>query len=391
MTTENYHISMQKKIKILSIINTLTTGGAEQVLVNTLPELQKLDIDCEVAIFFDKDDLAKDLEKHGIKVHRLRFTYKWNIIAGLFKLHRLLKKNQYDIIHAHLPLAYLYAGLIKPFHSKIKIVTTFHNLIFLYYPPNTLCKKIGLKIGSIIVNKFIDNNTACSQAVAEHCQHFLSLPKIDVIYNGFPLEELYFPNHTTLPILADLFLPYKPKFIAVTPCRVTIQKGHHYLLEAIQLLDKEKLEIGFIFIGNGSEYAKISAAIHYKKLDKWVVQLPAVQQSQLFKIIKMADVVILPSIIEGFPLVIGESMSLGKPVIATEISGVPELIDHGKEGMLVPSKDPVSLAQAIELMVINPKMRDELVKNAKEKIKQFNILTIARQWKIYYEEILHDR
>jgi len=66
-------------MKILSVIESLGIGGAERILVNTLPELQKLGLDCEVVTLFERNDLAEELEEHGIKVHRLNLSYKWNI------------------------------------------------------------------------------------------------------------------------------------------------------------------------------------------------------------------------------------------------------------------------------------------------------------------------
>jgi len=380
---------MAGTIKLLTVIETLGQGGAERVLVNTLPALQKLGIECEVATLFDPDDLAKELDSEGIKVHRLHLSYKWNIIEGVFKLNQLLKNNRYDIVHAHLFFAIFYTGLLKVFFPLIKTVSTFHNLTFSLYPPNTLWKKIRIKIESLIVKKFIDRNTACSEAVAKHYKHFLSLSRVDVIYNGFSLETLnLFPNEI-LPNLSDYFSLQKPNLILVTPGRAHIQKGHHYLLEAIQLLNKDKLKIGFLFIGDGPEYENISVEIRSKKLEKWVTQLHAVEQRALFKIVLASDIVILPSISEGFPMVIGEAMSLGKPIIATKVSGIPELIDDRKEGLLVPAKNPVQLAKSIELMIQDSVLRNRMAENAKKKVADFDLQIITKQWKRYYEGMLN--
>lgn len=378
-------------MKILFLIETLGNAGAERVLANTLPELKKLGIDCEVAILFDRDDLAEELEMQGIIVHRLNLSYKWNIIEGVAKLNQLLKSDYYDILHAHLFFAIFYAGLSKIFFSSLKTVSTFHNLTFSLYPPNTLWKRIRIKIESLIVNNLIDRNTACSEAVAEHYKHFLSLPTIDVIYNGFPLKNFHLLDNDSLPTLSDLFSPHKPNFIAVTPGRAHIQKGHGYLLEAIELLDREKLDIGFIFIGDGPEYNEIASQISSKSLDQLVVQLHAVEQSELFRIILSSDIVILPSISEGFPMVIGEAMSLGKPIISTTVSGIPELIKNGEEGLLVPAEDPIQLAASIKMMIDDSELRMMLAENAKKKIIQFDIVTIAVQWKEFYESILNSR
>ena len=88
-------------------------------------------------------------------------------------------------------------------------------------------------------------------------------------------------------------------------------------------------------------------------------------------------------------MVVGECMALGKPIVATGISGVVDMIEDKKEGLLVPSKDSPSLAKAIERLYNDEVLRNSLVKNAKEKIKQFDTKIIAKQWKKYYEEMLN--
>ena len=93
---------MGKQIKVLSVIDTLGSGGAERVLVNTLLELSKMGIECEVVILFSKDDLANELKGHGIKVHKLFLSNKWNIFEGMYKLNILVKSSNFDIVHAHL-------------------------------------------------------------------------------------------------------------------------------------------------------------------------------------------------------------------------------------------------------------------------------------------------
>ena len=165
-------------MRVLSVIETLGNGGAERVLVNTLPELQRLGIECEVAILFDRDDLADELEAKGVKVHRLDLRYRWNVIEGIFKLMVLVKENNYDIIHAHLFFAYFYSGLVKLFNTKVKTVTTFHNLGYDTYPANTMIKKLRKKLDACVVNCLIDHKVAVSSAVKEHYSRHLNIPDV---------------------------------------------------------------------------------------------------------------------------------------------------------------------------------------------------------------------
>lgn len=375
-------------MNILFIIDTLGRGGAERVLVNTLPELQNLGIKCEVAILFDKDDLARELETYDIKVHKLNLSYKWNFFEALYKLHKLLRIGNYEIIHAHLFFAHFYTALIKIFHPKIKTLTTFHSLTFEIYPPNTLWKKIRLKMESYLLNHFIDKYTACSKAVATHYEQFLNLNNTDVIYNGFNLDhddQIFISNKNEI---LEYFPFPKPKLVSITPGRAHVAKGHKYLLEAIKSFDDDYLDIGFLFIGDGPEFENIKQEISSKELEKRVIQINALDQKKLFSLLSSCDMVILPSIIEGFPMVLGEAMSFGIPIIATNISGIPELVENEKEGLLVDPKDPYQLAQVIKQMSENQEMRRKMSQNAMKKIQFFDLDVIAKQWKKYYESLL---
>ena len=379
---------MPRRIKLLSVIETLGNGGAERVLVNTLLELQKLGIDCEVAILFDKDDLAHELEAKGIKVHRLGLSYKWNVFEGVSKLYKLVKSNNYDIVHAHLFFAYLYTGLVKMIHSKIKTITTFHNLGYNTYPANDILKKLRKKIDAFIVNKFIDKKTAVSGAVKKHYEEHLHVQDIDVIYNSFPLEEIgKYEIDDRDEVLKKYVMTSPYDTFSITPGRLVKEKGHKYLLEAIERLEKN-MKLCHFMVGSGPLENEIVAMIQNMKLDN-VILLPALEQSELFKLLKACDIVVIPSISEAFGLVVGEAMIMKKPIVATKVDGIVEMIENEKEGLLVPPKDPQSLADAIERLYYDKQLCESLAGNAAEKIKKFDVKIVAKQWQAYYAEMLN--
>jgi glycosyltransferase involved in cell wall biosynthesis len=369
---------------LLSIIETLTRGGAERVLVNTLPELQKLGIKCEVAILFKRDDLAKELESKGIKVHRLNLSYKWNIIEGVYKLSKLIKKNHYDIVHAHLFFAYFYTGLIKAIKPKIKTITTFHNLGFDEYPANTFLKKVRKKMEIIIINKFFDKTTAVSYAVKKHYQKHLNQKNIDIIHNSFPILE--FKKYKNKKIDKDDFLNTDNHFTILTPGRFVEKKGHIYLIEAINILNQKYTDLYFIFVGRGPLKASLE-----KKVPSNVKILSEIEHKKLMQMYNKVDLIVIPSIYEAFGLVVGEAMIMEKPIVATNVDGIVDMITDKKEGLLVPPKDSNTLADAIERLYKDKDLREILAKNAKEKIKQFDTKIIAKQWKKYYEKLLEEK
>jgi glycosyltransferase involved in cell wall biosynthesis len=378
-----------KSIKLLTVIETLGKGGAERVLVNTLPQLQKEGIACEVAILFERDDLAEELERYGIKVHRLHLSYKWNIFEGIYKLNRLVKDKHYDIIHAHLFFSYFYTGLIKIFHSKIKTVTTFHNLGYNIYPANTVIKKLRKKLDAFVVSKLIDNKVAVSNAVKKHFEKHLNIPQTDLIFNSFPLDKI--DSRLTVQskrIMERYINMHRYDVFSITPGRLVKEKGHHYLLEAMEKLQNSDVNLCHFIVGSGPLERTIKREIEIKKLSN-VILLSDMNQEKLFALIKVCDFAVIPSVSEGFGMVVGEAMALGVPVIASNINGITDLVETEKQGLLIPSKDSNALAEAIEKLYKDKALQASLAKNAKEKIKQFDTKVIAKQWKVYYEEMLN--
>lgn len=376
-------------MKILFVIETLGNGGAERVLVNTIPELRKFDIECEVAMLFERDDLAEELESKGIKVYRLHLSYKWNIIEGIFKFNTLLKDNNYDIIHAHLFFAYFYTGLVKLLYPKIRTVTTFHNLAYNTYPANTLIKKLRKKLDAFVVDRLIDKKVAVSNAVREHYSKHLNIPKVDPIFNSFPLGAIESGlDVERVEVLKKYTDVEKYDIFSITPGRLVKEKGHHYILEAMESVNTKDINLCHFIVGAGPLEEEIRREIREKELSN-VILIAGLQQKDLFRLIRVSDYIVIPSISEGFPMVVGECMALGKPIVATEISGVVDMITNEKEGLLVPSKDSKALTLAIERLYTDTVLRNVLATNAKEKIKQFDTTIIAKQWKAYYEEMLN--
>lgn len=379
---------MSKNIKLLSVIETLGSGGAERVLVNTLPELKKIGIECEVAILFDKDDLAKELELESIKVHRMYLSNKWNIIKGVYRLNNIIKKNCYNIIHAHLFFAYFYTGLVKILHPSINTATTFHNLGYNTYPANTLWKKIRKRIDSFIVNKLIDNKIAVSNATKNHYAYHLNIDNVDLISNSFPLSSINTYLKTNRDETLKKYVDIKKfQYFSITPGRLVKEKGHEYLIEAIQEVNENTVGLCHFIVGSGPLKDKINTSIRKKKLTN-IIQISCLAQNELFELVKACDFVIVPSISEGFGMVIGEAMALEKPCVATEINGIVDLVENGITGLLVPSRDSKALAEKIERLCLNKDLRNKLSKNAKENIKKFDTENIAKQWKVYYEGVV---
>ena len=137
-------------------------------------------------------------------------------------------------------------------------------------------------------------------------------------------------------------------------------KGHRFLVEACRLLERRGVSYEARFVGEGEEHGRISEAIANAGLQARVRLLGYQPQHVVSELLRDADVVVLPSVVtgegmmEGIPVSLMEALATGKPVVATAVSGVAELVRHEETGLLVPQRDPTALADALERLAREP-------------------------------------
>ena len=376
-------------MRLLSVIETLSRGGAEQALINNLVELQKTGVECSVATLFQGNALTGQLEELGIEVHFLNLSSKWRVFEGVYKLARLVSKNRYDIIHAHLFFSYFYTGLAGLFHPNIRTLTTFHNLGYNAFPDNTIKKKLKKKLGSLVATKLIDRKIAVSYAVKEHYIYHLGVKDIDILPNSFPLDSIRSLSNSSRNEALNRYVENSNHFryYSITPGRLVHEKGHVFLIDALEILSKTKPNLFHFIVGAGPLETQIRQKIQEKNLQN-VTLIPSAGQLELFALIKACDFVVVPSISEGFGMVVGEAMALEKPVIATEVGGIPDLVENEKEAILVPASDSRALADAMERLCLDKNLQSKLARNAAQKITLFDASQVAKKWVAYYQLML---
>ena len=151
-------------------------------------------------------------------------------------------------------------------------------------------------------------------------------------------------------------------------------KGVEYLIEACKLLDKERIDFKCIIIGGGNLFDKIRDLITINNLDIKIKLLGPVDQREIKKRLSEASIFVLPSLSEGIPIALMEAMAMELPVIATNITGIPELVSNNVDGILVEPRNPFELAEKIKYLYYNPDVREKLGKNARKKVcEKFNL------------------
>jgi glycosyltransferase involved in cell wall biosynthesis len=231
---------------------------------------------------------------------------------------------------------------------------------------------------------------AVSRPVARHYEHHLGLPPIDVIPNAFPLDRLTpTPGLDRREALAPFGVP--PGAFTLLFCgRLVHEKGHRFFLEALAVLRRRGLRPYALIVGDGPLADDLAARIAGHGLEDQVRMHPAVPHNQLMRLVQATDLFVMASTHEGFPLTPAEAMAMGQAVLATRVGGIPELVEDGVSGVLVPPAHPEALAEQIAALMSDPVLRQRLGEAGRRRIvEHFSTDVLAERWERYYGELLN--
>lgn len=354
-------------MRILHVITSLKTGGAEALVVNLMPQFCLLGHEVGVAVFnAEHTDLMKRLEKEcpECKIYRLGNSF-YNP-RFIFQLIPIISK--YDIIHTHNSSAQLYAVLANIFCHKI-MVTTEHN---------TQNRKRGNRILSLI-DKWMyaryDHIICISKQAEENLRSYLqnesvSLKKIVTIYNGVNIETI----HSAQPLLSE-----KPdKFLVVMVAAFRPQKDHATLIKAMTRLPKEKFEAWLV--GDGESRAEVERLISDLGMEDRVKMVGL--RTDVPQILKTADVIVMSTHYEGLSLSNIEGMAAGKPFVASDVEGIREITKGF--GILVPHEDADALAEAIKQLHDDKMYYKQIADKCYKRATQFDMSNMVSRYNDVY-------
>lgn len=374
---------------ILHVIDSLGRGGAENLMTVLLPELQRQGVKCHVAVLYPPYCLVELLKSSGIVVHQLCISHRWNILQALFRLSRLLRSHRYDVVHAHLFFSGFYCALSKFLVSSPRRVVTFHNLDYDSYPANTVWKKLRKKFDAACNRHLISRRVAVSLAVKQHYESHLGLSDIDVIPNCVGFRDVITSFGTARANLFDRFGVKPDDFLIIMPGRLVHEKGHRFALDGLAQLKDQGLLPKLLILGDGALRSEISALIDSKGLRDQVILHPAVPQDELFHLMAGAEMILMVPTHEGWGLVAAEAMGLGKPLLATTVGGLPEVVADAVSGLMIPPADPSAVAAGIALLMNDPALRVRLGEAGRRRVREnFTPEILARRWVDYYQSLL---
>jgi glycosyltransferase involved in cell wall biosynthesis len=176
--------------------------------------------------------------------------------------------------------------------------------------------------------------------------------------------------------------------IGIIVARIDGRKGHHILLHALEELRQSTPHVRLLVAGDGKDRDNVERLADEKGLRPDVVRFLG-NRSDVDALLDASDFFVLPSDREGLPLSVLEAMAHGLAIIASGVGGIPEVVGHMKEGLLVPPADTHAVAEAIRQLASNEQLRRRLGTAAKERARiQFSLAATVQNYQRIYESAL---
>lgn len=351
-------------------------GGLEIATYNIASILSERNHEVHIITSLDVG-LPKENMENGFYVHRIPTLEMPILRTSFFSIGSLLviKKIDPDLIHIQTIFLGFAGLLIKMLIHKPYIVYGHGSDVYLSWRFKRILSKYILKSADAVV--------ALTQYMKRELQKS-SNKHIFVIPNGIILEK--FDDITGNNLRDKLKLKDKKMILFVGSLRPV--KGVRYLIDAMEFLVEKNKNISLVLVGDGEDRDDLKDLVKGYNLDEHVIFVGRVSDEEVPEYMAAADIFVLPSLSEGFGIVLLEAMASGLPIIATNIAGISEMVTDGENGFLVEPKNPEEIADRIMKLLEDDALREIISHNNKEKSKQFSWSQVVDMIESVYMNVL---
>lgn len=360
-------------MRVVHLIKAKQIGGAERHLLMLLPALIERGVDVHLLVITEPDtpmdDLFAGAEERKIPAESI--VVKSNIDALIIKRirDRLLDLKP-DILHTHLIHADTYGLAAGKLAGVPNIITSRHN-------DDDFRSKRVVKWASGVMWSGFKACIAISDAIKKFAIEVENCPaeKVYTVKYGIEHEALSQAKFDAAraKILAEFALPDNAHLLGMA-CRLVEQKGLPYALQALAKIHAEYPDAHLLIAGDGDlMHELIHLAAQLEITDN--VHFPG-WRSDVPDLMAAFDIFLMPSLWEGFGLVVLEAMSKRRPVIASAVTALPEVVEHGQTGLLIPPEDSDALADAIKTLLSDRSLRVHMGMVGEDRVEQH--FTVAR-------------
>jgi len=351
-------------VRVLHIIEALGPGGAERLLYTNLSRLDRSRFDGVVCHLYDaRLHWRQPLLDLGYPVVSLGMRDFFDVRTGLLRLSRLMRQTKVNLIHTHLYGANLYGRIVGRLH-RIPVVSSLHNPD---YEPEVLQDAQRLTPAKVAMMRWLDRMShrlarpsyvAVSRHIKTSAVQRLGIDpeRIEVIYNAVDLEQ-FRPSEARALQLRERLDIGKDDPVLLCVGRLDPQKGQRYAIRALPQVLACHPGTALLLVGGGppevedglrreAEREGVAGSVRFLGV-----------RSDVAALLSESDVFVFPSLYEGLGIALVEAMAMGRACVASRVGPIPEIVEDGHSGLLVPPRDPNQLAAAVSRLLGDPTLR----------------------------------
>ena len=362
-------------MRILHLSTASTWRGGEQQVAYLAEELAKKGVWQQVCCV-----AGSAMEKHCLEkgIPHLTFHkfFSSNPLVA-WREARICRRQKITHVHAHDSHAHTFAAMAA---------SLFGNAV-----PIVVSRRVDFPVGGHFLSRWKYNHRAVAKIVCvSACIKELMAPalrdpgKLVVVHSGIDLEKIEPGENAGL--LRTEFSISKNEFLIANIAALAPHKDLPTFVKTAEILEEEGFPARFILIGgDGGEEQNIRRMIQEKGLEAHVLLTGF--RDDVLQILPQIDLLLFTSKTEGLGTSLLDAFASGVPVVATSAGGIPEIVEHGRTGMLAPPGDAAALARQVKELLTHPALRDELVGNAKERVRLFTKEKMAEKMISVYSSI----
>jgi glycosyltransferase involved in cell wall biosynthesis len=303
---------------------------------------------------------------------------EWNLPA-VWTLARLLKRERIQVIHMHSS----HASTLGGWAARLAKI-----------PVRIISRRVDFSVRSNPLRKVkyqwgVDRIVAISEGVRKVLiEDGLDPNRIVVIRSGID-PRAFDPNYPVGEARREFGIPDRSPVIGCV-AHFADHKGHRYLIEAAVRVAAAVPDVRFLLVGDGELRPEIELQIKELKLERHVL-LTGFRQD-IPRLLAAMDIVVLSSHLEGLGTSLLDAMAMARPVVATRVGGIPEMVEDGVNGLLVPPRDPLALAEALIALIHRPDERKRMGQAGRNRmLEMFSAESMVSATEAVYRKILESK
>lgn len=367
---------MIQKVKVLVTLPVLLTGGTEIQTKSLVQVLVSAGFDVTVCCFYDfEQSMVVAMEQAGARVELLNLNRDDGLWVLLKNLVSYFRKAKPDICH----IQYMAPGFIPVLAARMARVPVIFATV--HQPGHPYGKKAHylLRMASrlctqfICISRSVENSWFGSSAIFDAHAQKNGLGHC-TIFNAVDLKAIVAASDTTDKY--DIRNRYGIGHGVVIGCvaRLRVEKGQKILIEAFAEVVKTIPAVQLLMIGDGPAKSELLRLTEVLGVSQNVIWLGRQDQADVYRLYGVMDVVVVPSLFEGFGLTAAEAMTVGLPVIASDIDGLAEVVQDGETGVLFPVGDSQALAESLIHLLNTPQLAKQYGENGRKRVRKYFML-----------------